>query len=218
MFIKTLKIGISIGIIVLLAILFLDFYIIRKTSNNIYRDINNISTVYTGLVLGAKVYNDGRLSGILKDRVDVAYDLYKNKKIKRFLLSGDHGRKEYDEVNNMKLYLIKKGIPERDIFLDHAGFDTYNSLYRAKHIFNVKDVIIVTQEFHIKRATYIALSLGLSTQGMVADKHKYTIAKRMVVREMLANVKAYLELNLSKKPYFMGNKIPITGESKLSYD
>ena len=164
------------------------------------------------------VYHSGYPSDYLKDRMDVAIELYKNKKVKRFLLSGDHGRKNYDEVNNMKKYLIDNGINTEDIFLDHAGFDTYNTMVRAKEIFQVTDAIIVTQEFHLSRAVYLARSKGITAFGIKADKRSYAAISKLKIRETIANVKAFIEVLINKSPKFLGSKIPITGNSKLSYD
>lgn len=208
----------KMGVLVLFFVFGLNYYIYSSTKSSIYSDTNKVSKSYTALVLGAKVYRNGNLSVILQDRVNTALDLYQSKKITRFLLSGDHGKSNYDEVNLMKDYLIKKGVPKQDIFLDHAGFDTYDSVYRAKHIFNVTEIVIVTQHFHVKRAVYIAKSLGLKVQGFTADKHQYGIAKKMVLRESLANVKAFLELLFHKKPKYLGSIIDIKGDSSLSYD
>lgn len=206
------------GIVSLLFTIGLNIYIIRSTKNVIFSDKNNIKKAYTGLVLGAKVYQNGNLSGILKDRVDSALDLYNAKKINRFLLSGDHGREKYDEVNYMKKYLLKKGVLERNIFLDHAGFDTYSSIYRAKEVFKVDSLIIITQNFHVKRAVYIAKNMNLNVQGFIADKHTYGIAKKMMIRENLANVKAFLELLIHKKPKYLGDAINIRDDSYKSFD
>lgn len=215
---KIVKLGIKITVLVFILVICLNWYINITTKKNIFSNNRDIPNCYTGLVLGARVYKNGNLSGILKDRVDTALELYEIGKIKRFLLSGDHGRTNYDEVNQMKKYLLNKGVPKSDIFLDHAGFDTYDSAYRAKTIFLVDDVIIISQEFHIKRAVYIARKLGLNAYGIKADKHKYGIAKRMYLREKIANVKAFLELLIGKKPKYLGAVIPIKGTSKKSYD
>jgi SanA protein len=215
---KIVKYGLLLCVFGILFILGLNIYIEKTSNKRIYSDKEKIPNCYTGLVLGAKVYDDGRLSGILRDRVESALELYRIGKIKRFLLSGDHGRTKYDEVNQMKKYLIKKGVPKEDIFLDHAGFDTYDSAIRAKKVFLADDVIIITQNFHVKRAVYIANSLGLNAYGFIADKHQYGIAKRMYVREKVANVKAFFELLIHKNPRFLGEKISIKGDSKLSYD
>jgi len=215
---RVIKYGFYLGILGFLFVMGLNFYIDKTTSKFIFNDVSKISKSYTGLVLGAKVYSDGNLSVILKDRVEAALELYNAKKINRFLLSGDHGRVNYDEVNSMKAFLIEKGVPTSDIFLDHAGFDTYNSIYRAKKIFKAEDIIIITQGFHVKRAVYIAQKLGLKVTGFTADKHKYGIAKRMYLREKVANFKAFLEIVVHRKPKYLGKTIPITGDSSKSYD
>lgn len=213
-----LKWGLKMGFLGLCTIILLSYYISKTTKSAIYSDVNAISKSYTALVLGAKVYQNGHLSSVLKDRVDAALELYKAKKIKRFLLSGDHGTTNYDEVNQMKAYLLKKGVSKHAIFLDHAGFDTYQSIYRAQYIFKANDIIIVSQKFHLKRALYIAKSLGLQAQGYSADKHTYGIAKKMILRESLANVKAFLELLIHKKPKYLGQVIDIKGDSSKSFD
>jgi len=134
------------------------------------------------------------------------------------LISGDHGTSEYDEVNTIKDYLIEHGIDGADIFTDHAGFDTYDSIYRAKDIFEVESMIIVTQEFHLPRAIYIANALNIENIGAVADKRDYRDKERNQMRESIARVKAFLNINLKAKPKFLGGKIPITGESSNSWD
>ena len=215
---KIIRLGFKIGVLFLLFVLGLNYYVKKSTDALINSDSAKIAPSYTGLVLGAKVYENGSLSGVLQDRVESALELYKSKKIKRFLLSGDHGSANYDEVNQMKKYLISKGVSTKDIFLDHAGFDTYSSIYRAKNIFNVDKLVIITQKFHVKRAVYIAQSMNLQVQGYTADKHTYGIAKKMILREGLANVKAFFELLLRKKPKYLGQKIDIKGDSSKSYD
>lgn len=199
-------------------VLAINFMIITKSKKYIYTKVQDVPECYTAIVLGAKVSNSGHLSDFLKDRMDVAVELYKQKKVKRFLLSGDHGRVNYDEVNSMKHYLLNYGVRTEDIFLDHAGFDTYNSMVRAREIFQVKDAVIVSQEFHLARAVYIARKKGLEAYGVSADRRAYPSLKRLKVRELIANIKAFGELAINKSPKFLGDKIPITGDSKLSYD
>ena len=164
------------------------------------------------------VYSDSSLSPIVKDRVDKAIELYKAGKVKRFLLSGDHGTKKYDEVNCMKRYMKEMGIAEKEIFLDHAGSDTYSSVVRAEKVFNVKDMIIVSQEFHLARALYIARKKGLTAYGYVADKRRYAGIKSMEIREYLANVKAFFSVLFNISPHFLDLVILITGDSNMSYD
>lgn len=210
----------SLGFILTsLFIVFVINMIVKNTSKNlIYSDVEKIPKCYTGIVLGAFVHPSGIPSDFLQDRLDRAIVLYKSNKINRFLLSGDHGQKDYDEVNSMKNYLVKHGINPTDIFLDHAGFDTYNSMYRAKEIFNVKDVIIISQEFHLPRAIYIAKNMGLNPYGYTADIRNYPSINYLFKREILANIKAFLEVITNQKPKFLGTKIPIDGESDLSFD
>ena len=126
------------------------------SANKIYsiENIDELETAQCVLVPGSRVFSDERLSAVLQDRVDYAIEIYKAGKAERLLFSGDHGKTEYDEVNAMLNYAVSKGVPQEDIFLDHAGFSTYESLYRARDVFCVSDVIIVTQKFHIYRAVF----------------------------------------------------------------
>jgi SanA protein len=215
---KYLKIFLLLCVVFILTIISINMIINNKSNEFIYSKVDSIPKCYTAIVLGALVSKSGNLSDILQDRLDVAIELYKKNKIKRFLLSGDHGRKNYDEVNSMKNYLIQKGINTEDIFLDHAGFDTYNTMVRAREIFEVNDAIIVSQEFHLSRAIYIARKKGLTAYGIAADRRNYNSIGRFQFREFLANIKAFFEVLINKKPKFSGNKIPINGDSSLSYD
>jgi SanA protein len=215
---KFLNVLVFTIIAALLSVLLLQFHVARLSRPFIHTAIENITPAYVGIVLGASVRPDKSLSPILKDRVDAALLAYENKKFEKFLLSGDHGSRDYDEVNAMKNYLNEKGVPDQDIFLDHAGFDTYNSMYRAKEIFNVKEAIIFTQEFHLPRAVYIAQNLNLEAQGYVSDMREYPANSHLKRREWLANIKAWMELNTKKSPVYSGKKIPITGDSSLSHD
>lgn len=180
-----------------------------------------IPSVYTGIVPGARVYSDGRLSHMLEDRVVSAAQLYKAGKIHKILLTGDHGNKEYDEVKAMRLYLRRLGVPEADIFLDHAGFTTYDSLYRARDIFGVKDCIVVTQRFHLPRSVYTARKLGLDCYGFIADRRPYTTRSHgwSKFREFFSKIKAWIQVNVTRpKPRFLGEKIPITGNAAATRD
>ncbi len=190
----------------------------KRSGKYIHSDIRTLPSCYTALILGAKVQADGEPSDFLQDRLDAGLELYQQGKIKRFLLSGDHGRKQYDEVNNMKHYLLERGVDTMDIFLDHAGFDTYNSMVRAKTIFLVDSVIVVTQKFHLSRALYIARAKGLKAFGYPADKRQYRSMKRLKFREFIADIKAWGEVLINRSPHFGGEQIPIRGDSRLSYD
>jgi len=170
------------------------------------------------IVLGALVFADGRVSDMVTDRLETALDLYRNQKVNKILITGDHGRVEYDEVNTMRRYLEQKGVPTADIFMDHAGFDTYNSMYRARDVFSVHSAVVVTQRFHLPRALYIADRLGLEAQGVVADRWVYANARYYEVRELAARVKAFAEVLTHRRPVYLGPVIPISGDGRLTHD
>ncbi len=171
------------------------------------------------LVPGALVYSNDRLSFVLQDRVDYAIQLYEAGKAKRLLFSGDHGQTDYDEVNAMKDYAVSQGVPEKDIFLDHAGFSTYESLYRARDVFEVKSVIIVTQQFHLSRAVYVARELGLDVNGVNSNPRRYGNETKDALRESLARVKDFFYVNLLHPlPKYLGDAIPIWGSSAATHD
>lgn len=187
--------------------------------NSIYKNVGQVPEgAEAVMVLGAKVYAGGRMSDMLKDRADTALEIYQAGKAKKILVSGDHGREEYDEVNAVKNYLLDKGVPAEDIFLDHAGFDTYDSMYRARDVFQIRSLIISTQDFHLPRAVYIAKSLGIEAYGISADKHIYGNTAAVQAREILARDKAWLDVALGSKPKFLGSAIPIAGDGRASWD
>jgi SanA protein len=190
----------------------------RSSKDFISHSKETLPSKYTCIVLGAFVGNDGTPSTVLADRLNAALELYMNGKVKCFLLTGDHGHKNYDEVNNMKAYLQEKGVPLKDIFLDHAGFGTYNSMVRAKQIFLVNEAIIVTQEFHLNRAIYIARKKGIDAYDYTAAMSNNRALGYLKFRESIARLKAFWEVSINKSPRFLGTKIPITGDSRLSYD
>ena len=126
------------------------------------------------VVLGCQVWDDGTPSAILKDRLNRAIELYKLGVAPKIIMSGDHGQVDYDEVNAMKQYAIEKGVPSEDIFMDHAGFSTYETMYRAKEIFDADKIVVVTQEYHLYRALYIADKLGIEAYGVSSDYETYS--------------------------------------------
>jgi vancomycin permeability regulator SanA len=168
------------------------------------------------MVLGAMVYSSGAPSQILRDRLDFGYELYAEGKAKKILVSGDHGQSNYDEVNVMKNYLLDKGVPREDIFMDHAGFNTYDSMYRAKNIFYVGSLLISTQDFHINRAVYIARSLGIDAYGYPCeDKSAYRM-NYFYRRESLARVKAFWDTIVKRAPAYLGETVPISGDGGVT--
>ena len=171
------------------------------------------------IVLGAKVQPSGQPSAALEDRLQTAVELYRAGIVRRLLLSGDHGQRTYDEVNGMRRFILAAGVPQEDVFLDHAGFSTYQTMYRARDVFQVQQAIVVTQRFHLARSVYTARQLGLDAWGCEADKRPYASALRNTVRECLARVKALFELHVRQpKPRFLGPPIPITGDGRATWD
>lgn len=169
---------------------------------------------HTAIVLGAAILNNGKMSLIFRDRVDIAIELYKLHKVETILVSGDNGKLTHNEVNPAREYILSKGVPTEAIFLDHAGFDTYSTMYRARDIFLVDTAIVVTQSFHLPRAVFLARRLGIQAYGIPADQHSYSWKNN--VREVFADVKAVLDVIIVRKPKFLGEEIPITGSSKDS--
>lgn len=200
-----------------LSIFLLNNKIKSATQPTIYHSLEKIPNKHTVIVLGASVKSNGNLSVMLRDRVESALLLYNKGKVKRFLLSGDNGEANYNEPRAMKKYLIERGVAENHIYLDYAGFDTYDSMYRAKAIFEVDEAIIVTQGFHLPRAVFLAQEMGLNYIGYRGDKRVYQHEDYNIKRELLANVKAYLELAFRKEPTYLGAKIPIKGPPQSSY-
>lgn len=204
---------IIIGFGLLVIFIFLTnmvFYLVTKSF--IYNDITDVPDTQAALIPGAAISKDGALSTVFKDRVDMAIKLYKAKKVTKILVSGDNSTVSHDEVNPVRLYLLSKGIPDQDIFLDHAGFDTYSTMYRAQYIFGISSVTVTTQSFHLPRSVFIARQLGMKAYGVKADVARVLI--RNYVREMFADEKAVLDLVINREPKFLGEKIPITGDGR----
>ncbi|UQZ84849.1 vancomycin high temperature exclusion protein [Paenibacillus konkukensis] len=163
------------------------------------------------LVLGARVYPDGSVSSMLNDRLEVGLELHKAGKASKFIVSGDHGQITYDEVNTMRRFLEQRNIPAQHIFMDHAGFSTYESMYRARDIFQTKKLLIVTQQYHLMRAVYEARQMGLDAYGVASDKQRYAGMPRYEAREVLARNKDFLYVHLLKpKPTYLGDPIPVS--------
>lgn len=171
------------------------------------------------LVLGAGVHGE-TLSHMLEDRVKTGITLYEKGASPKILMSGDHGRKDYDEVNAMKNYAKKEGVPSADIFMDHAGFSTYESMYRAKEVFCAKKIIIVSQKYHLYRAIYVARSLGLDAYGVDAQLRPYAADTNIfnTLREFLARNKDFLYVRLHPSPTYLGEAIPINGNGDSTND
>lgn len=171
------------------------------------------------LVLGAGVMgSDNAPSHMLADRLAQGVELYELGASGKLLMSGDHGREDYDEVNTMKAYAVSRGIDSANVFMDHAGFSTYESLYRAKEIFGVKKIVIVTQKYHLFRALYIAERLGLNACGVASDPRAYGGQEYRAAREVLARDKDFFYTIFKPEPKYLGDTIPITGSGDATND
>lgn len=168
------------------------------------------------LVLGCGVRPTGEPSLMLRDRLDMGIALYEAGAAPKLLMSGDHGRAEYDEVNAMKDYAMAAGLPSEDIFMDHAGFSTYESMYRAREVFCAQKVIIVSQQYHLYRAVYDARALGLEAWGVAAEDVAYLGQTVRDVREILARNKDYFYCLFRPEPTFLGETIPVFGDGNIS--
>lgn len=178
----------------------------------------SLSDVDCILVLGCGVWDDGRPSHMLEDRLKRGVSLYKDGTAPKLLMSGDHGRTEYDEVNTMKSYAIEAGVPSEDIFMDHAGFSTYESMYRAKDIFCAEKIVIVSQEYHLYRAIYTARALGMEAYGVAADYRSYSGQVYRDIREILARDKDFFVAIFQPDYPYGGETIPVSGNGNLTND
>jgi len=186
----------------------------------VYTDFHEVPSRSVVLVLGSQI-RGRRLSPVLQDRVEAGISFMENRKGKKLLLSGDHGQIYYDEVNAMRLYVLANApaIPEEDIFMDHAGFNTWDSMHRARDVFEVRDLIIVTQEFHISRAVCMARSLGLDAVGYSVNQERFAgkSLQSWRFREYFARIKAFFSIVFKPKPRYLGDVIPITGDGRATW-
>ncbi len=167
------------------------------------------------LVLGCGVW-DNQPSEMLADRLYTGVELYKAGCAPKIIMSGDHSRVDYDEVTVMKDYAVNLGVPEEDIFMDHAGFSTYESMYRADYIFECSKIIVVTQEYHLSRACYDSISFGIETVGVIAESRPFREQPFYSFRETIARSKDFLFCVFKPKPTYLGEKIDITGDGRVT--
>lgn len=168
------------------------------------------------LVLGCLVLEDGTPSDMLRDRLDTGIELYNLGASPKLLMSGDHGREDYDEVGAMKGYAVDAGVPSSNVIMDHAGFSTYESIYRAKKVFGAKRILVVTQEYHLYRALYIADKLGMEVYGVASDRHAYEGQIAMNIREFFARVKDFAAVIFQPSPPGSDEYIPVSGNGDVT--
>ncbi|HEY4522517.1 MAG TPA: ElyC/SanA/YdcF family protein [Candidatus Paceibacterota bacterium] len=195
-------------------ILLVPITIRMTTTRYLYVSIDDVPKTDAAVVLGAAVRR-GQPTPVLEERAYTAAELYRNGKVSKILVTGDNSALTHDEVTPVRKYLLEAGIPAEDIFLDHAGFDTYSSMYRAREIFGAHSVTVVTQDFHLPRAVYLARHLGLTAYGMTAQSSGVSL--RNYLREVPASVKALLNLATNREPKYLGEKIPLTGDGSTTW-
>ena len=210
---------ISAAVLLATAVFVPNFIVIKKTESNIVtlEEGAELSDVDCAVILGAGV-REGKPTPMLRDRLLVGIDLYKSGAVKKLIMSGDHGSTDYDEVNIMKSFAVDRGVPDEDIFMDHAGFSTYETIYRAKEIFEADNIIIVSQKYHLYRALYIAERLGVKAVGVSADLDTYRGQTKRDLREILARDKDFFKCIFKPKPTYLGDKIPVSGNGNLTND
>ena len=171
------------------------------------------------IVLGAYVSPEGTVSDMLRDRLDFGLALYRAGKAPKIIVSGDHGREDYDEVNAMRRYLQEREVPREDIFMDHAGFSTYDTVYRARDVFLVEKPLFVSQQYHVLRALYTAKQLGMDAHGVASDTQAYKGMGFYRLREYASRCKAFIQAELLvPQPKYLGDAIPVWGNGSVTDD
>lgn len=217
---RFLKNCVLLGVAGVTVMLFINAYV--KASVKEYmiseEEAKNLEDVDCALVLGCLVRPGGIPSQMLKDRVNGGISLYQLGAVPKILMSGDHGQKDYDEVNTMKRIAVEAGVPTADVFMDHAGFSTYESMYRAKEVFQADKIVIVTQKYHLYRAVYIARKMGIDAYGVNSDPWAYGGQKYREAREILARNKDFLTGIFKPQPTYLGDAVPVNGDGNLTND
>lgn len=214
-----MKLSIALGVLVSVGSLLINTWMIEHAKKQILTidDLGDFDPDCV-LVLGAGVWNGNVASPMLQDRLDKAIQISKAGIETTLLMSGDHGQDDYDEVNVMKKYAIDHGLVSSDIFMDHAGFSTYESIIRAKKVFGVKKVIIVSQKEHLPRALYIANALGLEAIGVASDPKDYSSQWSSDIREYLARTKEFFYVMINPKPTYLGDPISLDSDGDITND
>ena len=204
------------GVVTGIYALCVNSYIKNREKDKIFT-VDSVSGGYDCIIiLGCGVKDDGRPSDMLYDRIITGVELYKKGIAPRILMSGDHGRTDYDEVGTMKKYAVDMGIPEDAVFCDHAGFSTYESMVRANKVFGIENAVVVTQSYHLYRALFDAESFGIDAYGVSADVRRYLGQTNRNIREIIARNKDFLFCVFKPDPKYLGEKIDITGSGSVT--
>lgn len=204
------------GVVTGIYALCVNSYIKNRGKDKIFT-VDSVSGGYDCIIiLGCGVKDDGRPSDMLYDRIITGVELYKKGIAPRILMSGDHGRTDYDEVGTMKKYAVDMGVPEDAVFCDHAGFSTYESMVRANKVFGIENAVVVTQSYHLYRALFDAESFGIDAYGVSADVRRYLGQTNRNIREIIARNKDFIFCVFKPDPKYLGEKIDITGSGSVT--
>lgn len=207
----------GIALLIGITAISLSVYMVKATEKNIFTadTFKNDEKADCILILGAGV-KDGKPKPMLRDRLLTGIELYKSGAAEKIIMSGDHGRADYDEVNVMRAFALEQGVRAEDIFLDHAGFSTYDSVYRAKNIFGAENIIIVSQKYHLYRALYISEKLDVKAAGVSANLNTYGGQLKRDIREIIARDKDFFKCIVKPEAEIMGDKIPLDGDGSIT--
>ena len=204
------------GVVTGIYALCVNSYIKNREKDKIFT-VDSVSGGYDCIIiLGCGVKDDGRPSDMLYDCIITGVELYKKGIAPRILMSGDHGRTDYDEVGTMKKYAVDMGVPEDAVFCDHAGFSTYESMVRANKVFGIENAVVVTQSYHLYRALFDAESFCIDAYGVSADVRRYLGQTNRNIREIIARNKDFLFCVFKPDPKYLGEKIDITGSGSVT--
>ena len=223
-FIKRIfKTAILLAVLLILFVIGTNIYVCVETKDKIYDSAEEMASENSEkydciLILGAGVKLDGSPSKMLEERLSCGLALYNSGVSEKILVSGDHGSEGYDEVNAMKAWLVENGVPSENIFMDHAGFSTYDSIYRARAIFLAHKVCVVSQKYHLYRALYLSDALSLEAVGVDAQIVRYNGWEMRLAREILARSKDTISAVFKPKPKFLGETIPVFGDGNVTND
>lgn len=190
--------------------------IVGSKGSIVSADEASISSADAIVVLGASVFADGTPSGILQDRLDDGIALYFAGVAPKLIMSGDNGTESYNEVRVMKQYAIAQGVPSEDIFCDHAGFSTYESMYRAKYVFGCQRIVVATQTYHLYRALWSAKSLGMQATGVPSDYHEYQKQLQYDIREVPARTKDFFKALFRMPSTYVGDAISLDQDGDVT--
>ena len=219
MFQKILKYLTITFLIIIIMLIVINIIVVMTTKDKIIsnKQVSDLTDIDCILILGAGIYGNNP-SPMLEDRLLQGLSLYENQVSPKILVSGDHTTANHDETNTMKDYLVGHKVPSQDVFMDHAGISTYDSLYRAKHIFKASKIIIVTQEYHLYRAIYIANKLDIEAYGVASNPRTYLNQEKREVREILARTKDFFKSIIKPTSTYLGEEILITSNGDITND